>query len=86
MLQSSTNIQMTDPEIRGDVDGFVLGTVIQSALNIYNGLKLSQVLDMYYSPLVRPLTEHIVLCEINDLNPHHSLVLFSFRTEYSNQK
>lgn len=53
MLQSSTNVQMTDPEIRGDVDGFVLGTVIRSALNIYNGLKLSQVLDMYYSPLVR---------------------------------
>lgn len=52
MLQSRNNIQMTDPEIRGDVDGFVLGTLIQSALNTYNNLKLSQVLDMYYSPLV----------------------------------
>lgn len=55
MLQSRYNVQMTDPEIRGDVDGFALGSVIQSALNIYSGLKLSQVLDMYYSPLVRLL-------------------------------
>lgn len=52
MLQSRNNVQMTDPEIRGDVDGFVLGRDILTILNVNNALRLSQLLDMYYSPLV----------------------------------
>ncbi|XP_026319917.1 uncharacterized protein LOC113230276 [Hyposmocoma kahamanoa] len=71
MLQSSTNVQMTDPEIRGDVDGFVLGTVIQSALNIYNGLKLSQVLDMYYSPLNGVFQSEMRACNRQALGETH---------------
>ncbi|CAG9581334.1 unnamed protein product [Danaus chrysippus] len=50
MLHSRTNLEMTDPEIRGDVDGFVLGSIVTSALESSSSLKLSQLLDMYYSP------------------------------------
>lgn len=55
MLQSRLNIEMTDAEIRGGIDGFVLGSNIQSILNNYNSIKLSQLLDMYYSPRVSNL-------------------------------
>ncbi|XP_049877845.1 uncharacterized protein LOC126375043 [Pectinophora gossypiella] len=50
VLQTRNNLEMTDPEIRGDVDGFVLGSSISAILGTYNSLKLSQLLDMYYSP------------------------------------
>lgn len=53
MLQSRLNLEMTDPEIRGDVDGFVLGSTLTSTLGVYSSMKLSQLLDMYYSPRVR---------------------------------
>ncbi|XP_041975625.1 uncharacterized protein LOC121730583 [Aricia agestis] len=49
MLHSRTNVEMTDPEIRGDIDGFVLGSLLSSGFDS-NQLKLSQLLDMYYSP------------------------------------
>ncbi|CAG4979044.1 unnamed protein product [Parnassius apollo] len=49
MLHSRSNIEMTDPEIRGDIDGFVLGTTLTSVLGVSSSLKLSQLLDMYYS-------------------------------------
>lgn len=52
MLHNRLNIEMTDPEIRGDIDGFVLGSSISSLLSSYSSLKLSTVLDMYYSPMV----------------------------------
>ncbi|XP_013177234.1 PREDICTED: uncharacterized protein LOC106124809 [Papilio xuthus] len=50
MLHSRINVEMTDPEIRGDIDGFVLGTILSSVLSASNTLKLSQLLDMYYTP------------------------------------
>lgn len=53
MLQSVINNEMTDPEIRGGLDGFILGLNIQTTLNVFSSLKLSQLLDMYYSPRVR---------------------------------
>lgn len=52
MLQSRLNLEMTDPEIRGDVDGFVVGSTLTSTLGVYSSIKLSQLLDMYYSPRV----------------------------------
>ncbi|KAJ2947821.1 hypothetical protein O0L34_g9609 [Tuta absoluta] len=50
MLHNRINIEMTDPEIRGGVDGFLLGATVNSQLQTYSSLKLSQLLDMYYSP------------------------------------
>ncbi|XP_045495801.1 uncharacterized protein LOC123694383 [Colias croceus] len=50
MLHNRLNVEMTDPEIRGDIDGFVLGTLINSNVDTSGTLKLSQLLDMYYSP------------------------------------
>ncbi|KAJ8735512.1 hypothetical protein PYW07_007132 [Mythimna separata] len=50
MLHNRINVEMTDPEIRGDIDGFVLGATITSTLGAFSTMKLSQLLDMYYSP------------------------------------
>lgn len=47
------NIEMTDPEIRGGIDGFVLGSSITALLQNMNTVRLSQVLDMYYTARVR---------------------------------
>lgn len=47
------NIEMTDPEIRGGIDGFVLGSSITALLQNINTVRLSQVLDMYYTARVR---------------------------------
>lgn len=52
MLHSRINVEMTDPEIRGDIDGFVLGTLLRTPVAGFSSLKLSQLLDMYYSPRV----------------------------------
>ncbi|CAH2268041.1 jg10351 [Pararge aegeria aegeria] len=52
MLQTPNglnNIEMTDPEIRGDIDGFVLGSTITTLLQSVSSIRLSQVLDMYYT-------------------------------------
>ncbi|XP_075971845.1 uncharacterized protein LOC142973741 [Anticarsia gemmatalis] len=51
MLHNRLNVEMTDPEIRGDIDGFVLGSSISSLLSTSSSLKLSTLLDMYYSPV-----------------------------------
>lgn len=52
MLHNRINVEATDPELRGDIDGFVLGTLIQSNVIDVTSIKLSQLLDMYYSPRV----------------------------------
>ncbi|XP_061708773.1 uncharacterized protein LOC133518964 [Cydia pomonella] len=49
MLRSRLNIEMTDPEIRGDIDGFILGLNLNTHLGTFSSLKLSQLIDMYYS-------------------------------------
>lgn len=50
MLQSRVNLEMTDAEIRGGIDGLVLGTNMPSIIN--SQLRLSQLLDMYYTARV----------------------------------
>ncbi|KAM3967620.1 uncharacterized protein ACR2FA_011171 isoform 2-T2 [Aphomia sociella] len=50
MLSSRQNVEMTDPEIRGDLDGFILGNRMNNILQTFGTLKLSQLLDMYYTP------------------------------------
>lgn len=53
LLQTRLNLEMTDPEVRGDIDGFVLGSMLPRTLSTYGSLKLSQLLDMYYTAKVR---------------------------------
>lgn len=49
MLQSTLHLEMTDPEIRGGIDGLVLGTNLPNILSVFGQLRLSQLLDMYYN-------------------------------------
>lgn len=48
-LSQRERLEMTDAEIRGDIDGLVLALHIQEWRNQASQLRLSQVLDMYYS-------------------------------------
>lgn len=48
-LTQRERLQHTDAEIRGGIDGLVLATNIINWRDRANGLRLSQVLDMYYS-------------------------------------
>ncbi|CAH2102610.1 unnamed protein product [Euphydryas editha] len=50
MLHSQNNVEMTEPEIRGGIDGFVLGNIVNSDSRV-SSLKLSQLLDMYYTEM-----------------------------------
>lgn len=49
-LSQRTALEMTDAEIRGGIDGLTLATNIAEWRTRANTLRLSQVLDMYYSP------------------------------------
>lgn len=42
--------EFTDAEVRADLDGFILAKEMQNIKNKASGIKLSQILDMYYSP------------------------------------
>lgn len=48
-LSQRTALEMTDAEIRGGIDGLVLASNIAEWRNRANTLRLSQLLDMYYS-------------------------------------
>uniref|UniRef100_A0A182J8Y4 VWFA domain-containing protein n=1 Tax=Anopheles atroparvus TaxID=41427 RepID=A0A182J8Y4_ANOAO len=48
-LSQRENLQMTDSEIRAGIDGLLLATNVAEWRSRANGLRLSQVLDMYYS-------------------------------------
>ncbi|CAK1539931.1 unnamed protein product [Leptosia nina] len=50
MLHNRVNVEVTDPELRGDIDGFVLGTLLNTNVADASSVRLSQLLDMYYSP------------------------------------
>lgn len=40
---------MTDAEIRGGLDGLIIGMKVKQWSDQVSGLRLSQILDMYYS-------------------------------------
>ena len=48
-LTQRERLEMTDAEIRGGMDGLILAMNIQTWRNRIPNIKLSQVLDMYYS-------------------------------------
>lgn len=48
-LSQRERLEMTDAEIRGGIDGLVLGSNIELWRTNAQNLRLSQVLDMYYS-------------------------------------
>lgn len=48
-LSQRERLEMTDAEIRGGLDGLILATNIVQWRDRFQGLRLSQVLDMYFS-------------------------------------
>uniref|UniRef100_A0A1B0EZM6 Uncharacterized protein n=1 Tax=Phlebotomus papatasi TaxID=29031 RepID=A0A1B0EZM6_PHLPP len=48
-LRQREFFEMTDAEIRGGIDGLIMGLNAVEWRNRFNAIKLSQVLDMYYS-------------------------------------
>ncbi|GAB0090052.1 uncharacterized protein DMENIID0001_047110 [Sergentomyia squamirostris] len=48
-LRQRDHFEMTDAEIRGGLDGLILATNVVEWRSRFNNIKLSQVLDMYYS-------------------------------------
>lgn len=49
-INKNVNLEITDAEIRAGLDGLIIAKNIQAWRNKANPLKVSQVLDMYYSP------------------------------------
>ncbi|CAG9855057.1 unnamed protein product [Phyllotreta striolata] len=52
-LQKNTYTDLTDQDIRGSVDGLLLAKRLDTIHKKYNDIKLSQIIDMYYSPSQR---------------------------------
>ncbi|KAK1124898.1 hypothetical protein K0M31_006247 [Melipona bicolor] len=50
-LNSNNNYEMTTAEIRGDLDGLILADETYKWYSAIPNLRLSQIFDMYYSPL-----------------------------------
>jgi len=48
-LKSNKKLQFTTAEIRGDIDGFILASEIETLYSKIPTLRLSQILDLYYS-------------------------------------
>ncbi|XP_062561735.1 uncharacterized protein LOC134225564 [Armigeres subalbatus] len=65
-LSQRTALEMTDAEIRAGIDGLALATNIIEWRNRLNTLRLSQVLDMYYSPR-GVFNQSMRSCNRNDL-------------------
>lgn len=49
-LSSNSNLEATDAEIRAGLDGLILASNVESWRSSFSALKVSQILDMYYSP------------------------------------
>lgn len=49
-LKSNEKLQFTTAEIRGDIDGLILANEIEALYSKVPQLRLSQILDLYYSP------------------------------------
>lgn len=78
--------EMIDSEILGGIDGLFISQKIAKCVNNGNRLKLSQVLDMYYSkrglPLVR-VENAGIKAKLEDVPSSTSY--FAFNTESNNQ-
>lgn len=48
-LKTTENLEMTTAEIRGDLDGLILADSVARWYSSVSTLRLSQILDMYYS-------------------------------------
>ncbi|KAK4872272.1 hypothetical protein RN001_016396 [Aquatica leii] len=48
-VERSANLEMTDAEIRGSLDGLIFAKNMETWKNKARSIKISQVLDMYYS-------------------------------------
>lgn len=48
-LTSNSKLQFTTAEIRGDIDGLILAREIEALYSKVPKLRLSQILDLYYS-------------------------------------
>lgn len=66
-INDNEKYQFTDAEIRGDLDGLIMATKVQQWTNRFSQLKLSQILDMYYSPR-GVYSENFKACERNKLS------------------
>lgn len=49
-LQNNNNLQATDAELRGALDGLYIALRMSTLTSAFADLKMSQILDMYYSP------------------------------------
>lgn len=49
-ISSNENLDATDAEIRAGLDGLIMALSIDSWKSSVSSLKVSQILDMYYSP------------------------------------
>lgn len=52
-LQRNTQLQTTDAEIRGSLDGLYLALRMDSIRSTFSDIKVSQLLDLYYTPYQR---------------------------------
>lgn len=50
ILQTNRLLQATDAELRGALDGLYIGLRMSTLLASYSDLRVSQMIDMYYSP------------------------------------
>ncbi|XP_030755896.1 uncharacterized protein LOC115882163 [Sitophilus oryzae] len=56
-LQSNNNLQATDAELRGALDGLYMALRMDSWTSTFTDLKISQIIDMYYSPYEKGVLE-----------------------------
>lgn len=52
-LQRNTQLQATDAEIRGSLDGLYMALRLDTWRSLFSDIKVSQILDLYYSPYQR---------------------------------
>ncbi|KAL0851234.1 hypothetical protein ABMA28_007078 [Loxostege sticticalis] len=67
MLSNRLNIEMTDPEIAGGIDGFVLGNTLLSTYAAHSEIRLSQLLDMFYAPRNGVFNSNLRACNRQNL-------------------
>lgn len=71
-LSQNTRLEMTDAEIRGGIDGLVIGLNVREWSQQASQLRLSQVLEMYYSDVSLNLNFKIIFS--------NSLILILFQS------